>query len=157
MDTLAATGTSDWDGGNSFLISLSGCIMGTLLNLETCMYCITYLKEWKDGVTCSSIENKQRGGLIKPIVDNVAIVQLCKLQFTAFDHASETLTNDLLSKILIEQPILLEALDHNNLHKIKIMEKVVSNFICAEGKHECRPENVESACSTRKKKKNHSI
>ena len=85
----------EWIIGNSenkftenFLIYLSGFIMRTLLNNETCMYCMTYLKECKDRVTCSLIENKQRGGLIKPF-NCWYIVAMAQVANAAFDRASE--------------------------------------------------------------------
>ena len=112
------------------------------------------MKECQDRVNCLLIENKQRGGLIKPIVDIVAIVQVAN---ATFDHASEkhstrNFGDDIISEILINKKNnLLEALDHNNLHKIKIMKKVIGKFIAAKGKHECQTENVESACLTRQK------
>ena len=70
----------DDSSGNMFvdtvLIYISGFIMRTLIKKESCGFCFTFLKECKDRVSCSLINNKQKGGLMYPIVDIVSVVSL---------------------------------------------------------------------------------
>ena len=61
--------------------------MRTLLAKESCVLCYTFLKECKETVSCQLIENKQRGGLICPLVD---IVYIIKMANRGFDLATKS-------------------------------------------------------------------
>ena len=66
---------------DNVLIYISGFLMRTLVKRESCNFCYTYLIECKDRLSCKLIEKKQRGGLICPVTDVVAIVQLANRKF----------------------------------------------------------------------------
>ena len=141
------------------LIYMSGFVMKTLLDSEKCTYCRMYLENCKDRVTCHLIENKQRGGLLQPIVDVVAIVKIAN---SAYDLAIEkgmqstpdfgiVLMKEIVSEIVIKNPNLLDALNHNKEHKINMMKKIVTRLISSKGKHCCRSDNTENSILTRQK------
>ena len=67
---------TDSDYLHNVLVYVSGHIMRLLMTNESCIFCYTYLKECTDRETCYLIKNKQRGGLVNPIVDIVAIVKI---------------------------------------------------------------------------------
>ncbi len=61
---------------DNVIIYIAGFIMWTLIKKEKCTFCYTYLKECKDRITCLSIDIKQLEGLLTPIPDVVATVNI---------------------------------------------------------------------------------
>ena len=108
------------------------------------------------------IENKQRGGLINPIVDVVAIgkianealeIEMYKNRFTTIANFGNLFTDEIVSEIMASKPNLLEQLDHDPFHKVKMYKKIIFNFVSSKVKHLCRVSNVENASLSRHKNK----
>ena len=131
--------------------------MRLLMTNESCIFCYTYLKECTDRETCYLIKNKQRGGLVNPIVDIVAIVKIANKVYdqayekkNQFSHFGKNVTEEIVSEILSCHTFLLAELSHHEpKHRIGMLKKVIFTFIGMKAKHLMPKSNQENCAFIR--------
>ena len=149
--------------GNRFkhtvLVYIAGFINRVLMENESCILCFTFLKECRATVSCELIKNKQRGGLIDPIVDIVNIVKFPDPMIDSaikmrehFSKFGKQISDDIVSEILIcDINPLSEIAEHDQKHRVNMIKKIVCKFVSLKTKHLVRVSNQEGCANIRHK------
>ena len=135
---------------DSVLIYIAGYIQRVLLRSTQCSTCASFLQNKKLMLTCSLIEVKDLGGLVRPCREVVRVVIMADRVFETAAKVKNLageknvflkLTIETQNTILTNDSSIFYELDKYCKHSINLVKKILSVFFTMRISHLCRTEN----------------
>lgn len=86
---------------------------------------------------------------MKKTANEALEIEMSKNRFTTIANFGNLFIDEIVSEIMASKPNLLEQLDYDPFHKVKMYKKIIFKFVSSKVKHLCRVSNIEKASLSR--------